>query len=81
MKYIAPAISFLFALFGVAFIVGLALVMIFPPEGIAVVGIGLDWRNLPGTLLGIWAGIHGWKASMRSAQKKNAAVLVKDGHA
>ncbi len=70
MKYFTALFTFLFSFLGVAFIVGLALLLIFPTKGPAVVGIGLDWRNLPGTILGLWAGIHGWKTVMRKARAK-----------
>jgi hypothetical protein len=43
----------------VAFVVGLIINSLFPPEGPAYFGIGLDARNLPGTILGVltWIGI------------------------
>jgi hypothetical protein len=45
--------------------------MIFPPEGrTALVGIGLDWRNAPGTILGLLAGIQSARASLRAGRKK-----------
>jgi TM2 domain-containing membrane protein YozV len=43
--------------FIVAVIVGTVINMLFPVEGQAYVGIGLDSRNLPGTVLGICAWI------------------------
>jgi hypothetical protein len=70
MQYFTALFTFLFSFFGLAFIIGLALLMIFPTKGPAVVGIGMDWRNLPGTLLGLWAGVHGWKTVMRKAREK-----------
>ena len=70
MKYFTALFTFLFSLFGVAFIVGLALRLIFPAKEPAVVGIGTDWRNIPGALFGIWAGGHGWKVVMRKAREK-----------
>ena len=49
---------------------GFAMFVLFPPKAQTVlVGIGLDWRNLPGTLLGLLAGIHSWRASLRAAEK------------
>jgi len=73
MKYFTALFTFLFSFFGVAIIVGLALLMIFPTKDPAVVGIGTDWRNIPGTLLGVWAGVHGWKTVMRKAREKQEA--------
>lgn len=78
MKHIAPLFSFLFSFFGVAFIVGLALLLVFPTKEAAVVGIGIDWRNLPGSLLGIWAGVYAWKASIRSAEAAKAKKQAKE---
>jgi hypothetical protein len=43
--------------FIVALIVGLIIQSLFPTDGPAYVGIGLDGRNLPGTILGILAWI------------------------
>ncbi len=78
LKFLAPLLSFtalftfLFSFIGVAFITGLALLMLFPAEKPVVVGIGVDWRNLPGTILGLWAGVHGWK----SVRKKEEAAML-----
>jgi len=45
--------------------------MIFPPKSdLAFVGIGTDWRNIPGTILGILAGIQSWRVSLRKADEK-----------
>ncbi len=43
----------------VALGVGLVINLLFPPDGPAYFGIGLDARNLPGTILGVitWIGI------------------------
>jgi hypothetical protein len=41
----------------VAFIVGIAIAMLFPVEEPAYFGIGFDSRNLPGTILGVLAWI------------------------
>jgi hypothetical protein len=72
MRYIVAGISFLFVWFGVALICGFILLMVFPTQGPALVGIGMDWRNLPGTILGIWAGVHSWRVSLRKAAEKDA---------
>jgi hypothetical protein len=47
------------ACMAVAFGVGLVINLLFPPDGPAYIGIGLDARNLPGTILGVltWIGI------------------------
>jgi len=72
MKYIVAGISFLFVWVGVAVICGFIMLMVFPTQGQALVGIGMDWRNLPGTILGIWAGLHSWRVSLRKVQEKEA---------
>jgi hypothetical protein len=53
------------------------LLLIFPAQGLAPVGIGIGWRNLPGTLLGIWAGVHSWRVSLRKAAEKEAKRQTK----
>ena len=72
MKWIVAGISFLFVWFGVALICGFVLLMIWPTQGPALVGIGMDWRNLPGTILGILAGVQSWRVSLRKAREKEA---------
>jgi hypothetical protein len=72
MKYITAGISFLFIFFGVAIIVGIVMVMVFPSEQERVlVGVGTNGRNLPGTILGFLAGIQSWRVSIRKAEEKN----------
>lgn len=66
MKYIAAGISFVIIWFAVAVLTGLVLAFIFRPERPAV----LNWINLPGTILGFFAGLHSAKASIRIANKK-----------
>jgi len=46
--------------------------MLFPPgRGNFVAGISLDWRNLPGTILGLFAGVQSFRASVRGPKKKD----------
>src|SRR4051812_47518185 len=69
-RYIVGAIGFVLVTFVVAIIVGFIMMLVFPPAGERVmVGIGLDWRNVPGTLLGIFAGIHSFRASIREPKQ------------
>ena len=70
MKYFTATFTFLFSFLGVAFIANLALLFLFRPDGPAVIGIGTDWRNIVGTLLGLWAGVYGWKHVMRKAREE-----------
>lgn len=65
MKYIVAGISFFFIWFAVALIVGFILLAIFPTKTPMTVGIGFDWRNLPGTFLGLLAGIHSARTSLK----------------
>ncbi len=66
VRYVVGAISFLIVWIGVAVVIGFAISLMFPPtDGRFGVGIGTDLRNLPGTILGILAGIHSFRASVR----------------
>lgn len=63
-----PRVVFTFFLFLVVWIatagvVGFFTVLIFPsPSGSLEFGIGLDWRNLPGAVLGFLAACRTWRA-------------------
>jgi len=66
VRYIVGAIGFLLVWFVVAVIVGVIIGMIFPPpNGYIFAGIGLNWQSLPGTILGLLAGIQSFRASVR----------------
>ena len=71
--YIVGVIGFLLVWFVVAVVVGLVVTFFFPPTHGEMVrlGIGLQWRNLPGDILGLLAGIQSFRASVRMAQKKD----------
>ncbi len=73
IRYVVAAIGFLLVWFVVAIIIGFIMVLIFPVSGnrLAMVGIGGDWRNIPGTILGLLAGIQSFRASVRAAKKKD----------
>jgi hypothetical protein len=74
VRYIVGAIGFLLVWFVVAAVIGLVMVMVFPaPSGSSrvMVGIGSDWRNIPGTILGLLAGIQSFRASIRGPKKKD----------
>lgn len=71
MKYIVAVFSFLFSWLGVAFVVGIAVSLLFPrKDGNTLVGLVLDFRNLPGNILGILAGVHSARVSLRPAKCK-----------
>lgn len=70
MKFIRYFFIGLWALFVwlmVGIIVGIIMLLIFPVhgEGNVVVGISTDWRNLPGTVLGLLAAIQSWRRHTR----------------
>jgi hypothetical protein len=68
IRYIVGVIGFLLVWFVIAVVVGFIMVLLFPRPGehIAFVGIGLDWRNLPGEILGFFGGIGSFRASIKS---------------
>ncbi|HTI97294.1 MAG TPA: hypothetical protein VL527_00215 [Dongiaceae bacterium] len=68
LRYIVGAIGFVLVWFVVAIVVGIGMALLFPPPpGTQVLlGIGFDWRNLPGSILGLLAGIQSFRASIRS---------------
>ena len=71
VRYVVGAISFLLVGFLTAVLVGTAMFVLFPPRThAAVVGIGLAWRNIPGTILGILAGWQSFRASVRGTKSK-----------
>lgn len=76
VRYIVGAIGFLLVWFVVALVVGFIVTIIFPPAngGTIMFGIGFDWRNLPGDILGLLAGIHSFRASVRRSQMKDGAT-------
>jgi hypothetical protein len=72
IRYIVGAIGFLLVWIVVAAVVGYVVWMFFPPSTEQragtqhiYIGIGLDWRNLPGTILGLLAGIQSFRVSVR----------------
>ena len=73
VRYIVGAIGFLLVWFVVAVVIGLVMAMLFPPPSgrLVMAGIGLDWRNLPGTILGLFAGVQSFRASVRGSKKKD----------
>jgi hypothetical protein len=54
----------------VAVFTGFVLALAFPPAAPVVVGLGLDWRNLPGTLLGLLAARQSWRTHVAGPVKK-----------
>jgi hypothetical protein len=70
MKIVVAVFSFLFSWLGVALLVGIVVNILFPPKGgNAFVGLALDFRNLPGNILGILAGVHSARVSLRPAKR------------
>jgi hypothetical protein len=74
-KYFAATFAFIFVLFGTAMLCGFLMNMLFPPShDLIFAGIGLDWRNLPGTVIGLFAGIHSAKVSIRKGREREARL-------
>ena len=72
VRYIVGTIGFLLVWLVVAIVIGMGMAMVFPPaDGRFTAGIGLDWRNLPGTLLGLLAGAQSFRVSVRGPKKKD----------
>lgn len=71
VRFIVGVIGFLLVWFVVAVLVGLAMAMLFPRRGeqVVMVGIGLDWRNIPGAILGCLAGIQSFRASTKERKR------------
>lgn len=70
--YIVGVIAFLLVWVVVAVVIGLGMEELFPSpaDRLVISGIGLDWRNLPGTILGLLAGAHSFRACVRGRKKK-----------
>ena len=78
MKYFMATFAFLFMFVGTAIVCGIIMNMVFPPShDIFFAGVGLDWRNLPGTVLGLLAGIHSARVSIRKAKDREAKLEKK----
>jgi hypothetical protein len=73
IRYIVATIGFLLVWLVVAIVIGIIMILIFsvPGDRLPVVGIGGDWRNIPGTVLGLLAGIQSFRASVRASKKKD----------
>ena len=72
-RYIVGVIEFLFGWCFVAVVVGVVVMYFFPPlrgETPRFI-IGWDWRNLPGAILGLLAGIQKFRASVRGSKEKD----------
>jgi hypothetical protein len=71
VRYCIGITGLLLVWFVVAVIVGFCISSLFPPPGGQfAVGIGLDWRNVPGAILGLLAGIQSFRASIRERPQK-----------
>lgn len=73
VRYFFGTIWVLFVWLMVAVIVGLVVTLIFPRHGDRVlVGVGLGWRNLPGTILGFFAARQSWRkhVSLKASKKE-----------
>lgn len=72
LRHVVAAIIFLVIWAGLAFVFGLVMDVDFPPRGPKLVlgGIDVDWRFLPGAVLGFLAGVYCWRASLRWWKRK-----------
>lgn len=80
LKYFLAIASFLFSFLGVAVIVGGLTLVFFPPQGffpapgvrdsVEASEIDVVSRNIPGILLGLWAGIHAAHVSLHQNEKR-----------
>ena len=70
IRYIVGVIGFVLVWAVVAIVIGFIMALLFPSDGDRfVVGIGMNWRNLPGTVLGLLAGIHSFRTSIREPKE------------
>lgn len=76
IRYIVGVIGFILVWFVVAVVVAFIINQMFPVPRDASgniqavrIGIGLGWRNLPGTILGLMAGIQSFRASVGASRK------------
>lgn len=70
VRIIVGIISFFLVWLVVAVVIGFMVNLVFPSgDSTMTVGIGWDARRLPGTLLGLLAGIQSFRASVRANQR------------
>jgi membrane associated rhomboid family serine protease len=70
IRYIVGVIGFLMVMIVVAVVVGFVMVLIFPLDAQEAAGSAGGWRNIPGTILGLLAGIQSFRASVRDPKKE-----------
>jgi hypothetical protein len=61
-RFVLTCVLFLLVWDITAVIVGLLMELAFPSPGDSDIGVGLTWRNLPGTVLGFFAACRTWRA-------------------
>ncbi len=72
MKYVVAASGFVLVWLVVAIVCGFVMEIIFWSPGDLAFGIGIDWIYVPGIILGLLAGIHSWRASIRMVGEAEA---------
>jgi hypothetical protein len=70
IRYIFAVLGFVGVWFAVAALVALCLSFLFPSAG-EHDGV-INWRSLPGSVLGIWLGYHLFRVILRAPQKTGA---------
>jgi hypothetical protein len=75
MKYFTATFTLIFMFIATAIVCGLIMNLLFPPaHDTFLAGVGLGWRNLPGTILGLFAAIHSAKVSLRKGSQREARL-------
>jgi hypothetical protein len=70
MKYVIAVIGFLVVSVVMAFACGLIMETLLPAE-YPIPGVGIDWKFLPGIVIGLLGGAQSWQASLRVVQKRH----------
>lgn len=77
IRYIVGAVGFLLVWGFVAAAVNVLVTFFISPghHDFAGPGLGWNWRDLPGHLLGLFAGIQSFRASVRVPQEKSSKAI------
>jgi hypothetical protein len=79
LRYIFGTIWCLFVWLVTAIIIGIVVALIFPwPGDHAFVGIGIGWRNLPGTILGFLAAVQSWRTHVCKPAKTQKETISEE---
>jgi hypothetical protein len=70
MRYLIAGVGALVVWLGAAILCDSVEFAVFPPQELTLTGFYMNGRHLLGILLGLPAGVHSWRASLRAATKK-----------